>query len=65
MVRIEVKNKNYTGDVAGISFSKGVALVESITESLETWFKEKGAIVIKETKDNNEPYGSASIYFNK
>ena len=53
MIRIEVKNKNYTGDVAGISFSKGVALVENITESLEVWFKEKGATVIKETKDKS------------
>lgn len=45
MVTIEVKNKNFNGERAGIGFVNGVAQVEKITPEQKAFFKSMGYTV--------------------
>lgn len=50
MITIEVKNKNFNGERAGIGFVNGVANVETITPEQKIFFKEMN-YTVKETKN--------------
>lgn len=54
MVTIEVKNKNFNGERAGIGFSNGVAQVEKITPEQKAFFKTMGYTVKGTANKNNE-----------
>lgn len=58
MITIEVKNKEFNGERAGIAFANGVASVESITPEQENFFKEMNYKItgnLKKSKEDNTP----------
>lgn len=52
MITIEVKNKNFNGERAGIGFVNGVAKIEKITPEQKAFLKEMGYSVKEEKKSN-------------
>ena len=50
MIKIESKNKNYTGVTANIHFEKGIAVVEDLSNDLKLWFKGLGCKIEEEKK---------------
>lgn len=61
MITIEVKNKEFNGERAGIAFANGVASVESITPEQEKFLKEMNYKIAGNLKEEKENNGSKKI----
>ncbi len=54
MITIEVKNKNFNGERAGIGFVNGEAKVEKITPEQKAFLKEMGYTIKEEKKEDKK-----------
>lgn len=50
MFNIELKNKSYNGEIAGITFVNGLGKIEDLPEPDKIWFERYGHKVTEETK---------------
>lgn len=48
MFRIEVPNKTYTGETAGVTFANGVGFSEDLTDTVKQYFESIEAIITEE-----------------
>lgn len=61
----DLKENAINMEIAELEKELSFRLVQKKFDFSKVTKKDSTKITIKETKDNNEPYGSASIYFNK
>lgn len=50
MIKIKTRNKDFTGVISGISFVKGIATVEELSEVDKMWFERYGHTVTEVEK---------------
>lgn len=50
MFRIEVPNKNYTGETAGVTFVNGIGFTENLTDTVKDYFNSIEAVVTEDKK---------------
>lgn len=50
MFRIEVPNKTYTGETAGVTFANGVGFSENLTDTVKDYFDSIEAVVTEDKK---------------